>query len=130
MSVTVTAPPPAPVVNLSASPSSITQGQSATLNCAISIEIVSRPDVRSPEQARAYGVELQRIDPPRDITEAMSRQMKAERDKRATILEAEGTRQAAILEAEGWDVSGGFGVAGRFQSSGFSSSCRTSGPCT
>jgi len=46
-------------------------------------------------------VELQRIDPPRDITEAMSRQMKAERDKRATILDAEAVRQAAITEAEG-----------------------------
>lgn len=46
-------------------------------------------------------VELQRIDPPSDISEAMSRQMKAERNKRATILEAEGGRQAAINEAEG-----------------------------
>jgi len=46
-------------------------------------------------------VELQRIDPPVDITEAMSRQMKAEREKRATILEAEGFRQAQITRAEG-----------------------------
>ena len=57
-------------------------------------------------------IELQRIDPPADITDAMSRQMKAERDKRATILGAEASRQsdiniaegkklAAILEAEG-----------------------------
>lgn len=46
-------------------------------------------------------VELQRIDPPVDITEAMSRQMKAEREKRATILEAEGFRQAQITKAEG-----------------------------
>ncbi|MGH8015027.1 MAG: SPFH domain-containing protein, partial [Candidatus Zixiibacteriota bacterium] len=46
-------------------------------------------------------VELQRIDPPIDITEAMSRQMKAEREKRATILEAEGFRQAQITKAEG-----------------------------
>lgn len=50
---------------------------------------------------RVTRVELQRIDPPRDISEAMSRQMKAERDKRAAILEAEGVRQSAILEAEG-----------------------------
>ena len=46
-------------------------------------------------------VELQRIDPPQDINEAMSRQMKAEREKRATILEAEGFRQAQITKAEG-----------------------------
>ncbi|HSG98816.1 MAG TPA: SPFH domain-containing protein, partial [candidate division Zixibacteria bacterium] len=46
-------------------------------------------------------VELQRIDPPADITEAMSRQMKAERDKRAQILDAEGVRQAQITKAEG-----------------------------
>jgi regulator of protease activity HflC (stomatin/prohibitin superfamily) len=46
-------------------------------------------------------VEVQKIDPPNDITEAMSRQMKAERDKRAAILEAEGVKQAAILSAEG-----------------------------
>jgi regulator of protease activity HflC (stomatin/prohibitin superfamily) len=46
-------------------------------------------------------VELQRIEPPADITDAMSRQMKAERDKRAAILDAEATRQADITRAEG-----------------------------
>jgi len=46
-------------------------------------------------------VEVQKIDPPHDITEAMSRQMKAERDKRAAILEAEGFKQSQILQAEG-----------------------------
>lgn len=46
-------------------------------------------------------VELQRIDPPQDITDAMSRQMKAEREKRATILDAEAFRQSEINKAEG-----------------------------
>lgn len=46
-------------------------------------------------------VELQRIEPPADVTQAMHRQMKAEREKRAVILEAEGERQAAIERAEG-----------------------------
>jgi regulator of protease activity HflC (stomatin/prohibitin superfamily) len=50
---------------------------------------------------RVTRVELQRIEPPRDVTEAMHRQMKAERDKRAMILEAEGMKQSAILKAEG-----------------------------
>jgi len=46
-------------------------------------------------------VEIQKIEPPRDITDAMSKQMKAEREKRANILEAEGIRQSSILKAEG-----------------------------
>jgi regulator of protease activity HflC (stomatin/prohibitin superfamily) len=46
-------------------------------------------------------VEVKEIDPPRDITDAMSRQMKAEREKRATILEAEGYREKQILTAQG-----------------------------
>jgi regulator of protease activity HflC (stomatin/prohibitin superfamily) len=46
-------------------------------------------------------VELQRIEPPQDVTDAMHRQMKAERDRRAMILEAEGHKQSAILKAEG-----------------------------
>ncbi len=50
---------------------------------------------------RVTRVELQRIDPPSDVTEAMHRQMKAERDRRAMILEAEGHKQSAILKAEG-----------------------------
>ena len=50
---------------------------------------------------RVVRVELQRIEPPGDVTQAMHRQMKAERDRRAMILEAEGDRAAAIARAEG-----------------------------
>ena len=46
-------------------------------------------------------VELQDINPPKDIRDAMEKQMRAERDKRATILEAEGDKQSRILDAEG-----------------------------
>lgn len=46
-------------------------------------------------------VELQDIIPPKEIQNAMEKQMKAERDRRAAILEAEGLKKAAILEAEG-----------------------------
>ena len=50
---------------------------------------------------RVVRVEIQRIDPPVDVTEAMHRQMKAERDRRALVTEAEGEKRAAILKAEG-----------------------------
>ena len=50
---------------------------------------------------RVNRVELKAIDPPRSVQESMEKQMRAERDKRAAILNAEGTKQAAILAAEG-----------------------------
>lgn len=50
---------------------------------------------------RVVRVEIKRIDPPTDVTASMHRQMKAERERRAAILEAEGLRQARILAAEG-----------------------------
>lgn len=50
-------------------------------------------------------VELQDINPPMEIKEAMEKQMRAERDKRAAILTAEGDKRAKILEAEGFKES-------------------------
>ncbi len=50
---------------------------------------------------KVTAVEIREIQPPRDIQEAMSRQMSAERSRRATVLEAEGHREAAVRVAEG-----------------------------
>ena len=50
---------------------------------------------------RVVRVEIQRIDPPSDVMDAMHEQMKAERTRRAVVLEADGSREAAIAIAEG-----------------------------
>ena len=50
---------------------------------------------------RVVRVEMQRIDPPQDVQDAMNKVMKAERDRRAAVTEAEGSKKAAILTAEG-----------------------------
>ncbi len=61
-------------------------------------------------------VELQEVNPPRDIQIAMEKQMRAERDRRAIILEAEGSKRAAILTAEGEKESQVLKAQGQAQS--------------
>ena len=99
--------PIAAIENLSATTlrniiGSMTLDQTLTSRDEINVQITSILDQATDKWGiKVNRVEVKNIDPPRSIVEAMEKEMKAEREKRAVILNAEGEKQSAITRAEG-----------------------------
>src|SRR5579864_7855913 len=84
-------------------------------------EINAKMRVALDEVTKGWGVRVTRVElkdiiPPRDVQQAMEKQMQAEREKRAAVLRAEGLKQAAVLQAEGEKQSAILTAEGKRQS--------------